>query len=381
MTGLGQFMTQDKATLGDKTGQGETQVVTWRQTLPILISAVLVGLEVSHVLDENSLLFFVLAAPTLVFTVFSAVHFAEVVSLRIGQPFGSILLAAAVTVIEVALVVSMLLNPSHGDTTIARDTVFATLMVILNGVVGLSLLIGGIRHREQLFHSQGAVAAFSVLGALAILTLILPNFTVAVDGPFYSPAQLVFVSIVSLALYAVFIFAQTVRHKSDYVDVAALGEDHPIPTRRDTTFALLLLVLSLVAVILLAEMLAPTVERGVAAAGLADSFVGVIIAAVVLLPEGVTALKAAARDRLQTSLNVSTGSALASIGLSIPTIAAVSMAMGKDLTLGLDTEHSVLLALTLFVGTLTLATGRTTIVQGAVHLVIFGCFLMIAAAP
>uniref|UniRef100_UPI003BAD69D7 calcium:proton antiporter n=1 Tax=Stappia sp. TaxID=1870903 RepID=UPI003BAD69D7 len=371
----------DKAVPDDGSGQGGSHAAPWRQILPILAAGVLVGLEVSHVLDDGSLLFFFLAAPVLVFTVFSAVHFAEVVSLRIGQPFGSILLAAAVTVIEVALVVSMLLNPSHGDTTIARDTVFATLMVVLNGVVGLSLLIGGIRHREQLFHSQGAVAAFSVLGALAILTLILPNFTVAVEGPFYSPAQLVFVSIVSLALYAVFIFAQTVRHKSDYVDVAALGEDHPIPTGRETAFSLLFLALSLVAVILLAEALAPTVERGVAAAGLADAFVGVIIAAVVLLPEGLTALKAAAQNRLQTSLNVSTGSALASIGLSIPTIAAVSMAMGKDLTLGLHTEHSVLLALTLFVGTLTLATGRTTIVQGAVHLVIFGCFLMIAAVP
>jgi Ca2+:H+ antiporter len=346
-----------------------------------VVAGVLVGLELFHVLDESSLLFFLVAAPVLVFTVFSAVHFAEVISLKIGQPFGSILLAAAVTVIEVALVVSMLLNPTQGDTTIARDTVFATLMVVLNGVVGLSLLIGGIRHREQIFHSQGAVAAFSVLGALAVLTLILPNFTVAVDGPFYAPSQLVFVSIVSLALYGVFIFAQTVRHKSDYVDVAALGEDHPIPNGRETATALLFLALSLIAVILLAEGLAPTVERGVEAAGLAEAFVGVIIAAVVLLPEGVTALRAAARNRLQTSLNVSTGSALASIGLSIPTIAAVSMAMGKDLTLGLHTEHSVLLALTLFVGTLTFATGRTTIVQGAVHLVIFGCFLMIAAVP
>jgi Ca2+:H+ antiporter len=354
----------------------------WRLLAPMVVAGGLIVLETLHLIDDGSVVFFVIAAPALILTVFSAVHFAEVVSLKLGQPFGSILLAAAVTVIEVALVVSMILSPSSGDTTIARDTVFATLMIVLNGVIGLSLLIGGIRHREQMFQSHGAVAAFSVLGTLAVLTLILPNFTVAVEGPFYSTPQLVFVSVVSLLLYGVFLFAQTVRHRDDFLDVASVDlDDHPVPSNRATAFALVCLALALVAVILLAEALAPAIEHGVASIGLANAFVGVIIAAVVLLPEGLTGLRAAAANRLQTSLNVSTGSALASIGLSIPTIAVVSLVTGKKLTLGLHTEHSVLLAVTLFVGTLTLATGRTTIIQGAVHLVIFGCFVMIAAIP
>lgn len=355
----------------------------WRASIPPLAAALLVLAAHADLLDVRAPLLLILAGVLLVASVFSAVHFAETVSHRVGQPFGSIVLALAVTVIEVALIVSMMLSPSEGDTTVARDTVFATVMLVLNGVVGLCLLVGGLRHREQSFQSHGAAAAFGVLGTLATLTLILPNFTLAVEGPHYSTVQLAFVTVVSLILYGTFLFVQTVRHRGDFLDIVTTEEagGHPVPTNGEAAIGGVFLVVSLLMVILLAEMLAPSVEAGVAGIGFAEAFVGVIIAAVILLPEGMTALRAAASNRLQTSLNVATGSALASIGLSIPAIAAVSFLMGRPITLGLELEHIVLLVLSLFVGTLTLATGRTTIMQGAVHLVIFGCFVLLAAVP
>ncbi|MHC5656312.1 calcium:cation antiporter [Stappia sp.] len=357
-------------------------VATWKGLASLALAFVLVAVEQLHLVAEESVFFIVPAVPLLIISVFGAVHYAEIVSARFGQPFGSIVLATAVTVIEVSLIISMMMAPSEGDTTIARDTVFATLMLVLNGIIGLSLLIGGIRHKEQLFRSHGAIAAFSVLGALAVLALALPNYTTAVAGPFYSPVQLIFVAVVSAILYATFLFAQTVRHRADFVDMDdEILEGTHMPTKRQAVLSGVLLVIALVAVILLAEALAPGIEHGVASIGFADAFVGVIIAAIVLLPEALTALRAAADNRLQTSLNVSTGSALASIGLSIPAIAIASLVTHKNLTLGLDTEHVLFLALTLFIGTLTLASGRTTIVQGAVHLVIFGSFLLVAAVP
>nr|WP_246746271.1 MULTISPECIES: ionic transporter y4hA [Nitratireductor] len=354
----------------------------WRTAGPPVAAALLAAAAHFHLIGESGFYFILPAAVLLIATVFSSVHFAEILSLRLGQPFGSVVLAVAVTVIEASLIISMMLSPSEGDSTVARDTVFATVITVLNGVVGLCLLIGGLRHHEQSFQSQGAVAAFSVVGTLATLTLILPDFTLAVKGPYYSTVQLAFVTVVSLVLYGVFLFVQTVRHRGDFVDIAVVDEVmHSRPTGRQTAVAGIMLALSLLMVIVLAEALAHPLEQGVRGLGLAEAFVGLIIAVLVLLPEGVTALRAAASNRLQTSLNVATGSAIASVGLSIPTIAVMSMFLGKPITLGLEPEHIVLLVLTLFVGTLTLATGRTTIMQGAVHLVIFACFVLLAAVP
>ncbi|WP_295808524.1 ionic transporter y4hA [uncultured Nitratireductor sp.] len=348
---------------------------------PFAAALLAVGMH-AGLLEETNIVFLLLAGPLLVATVFSSVHFAEIVSLRIGQPFGSVLLAVAVTVIEASLIISMMLSPSEGDPTVARDTVFSTVMLVLNGVIGLCLLTGGLRHRQQSFQSQGAVAAFSVLGTLATLTLILPNFTLAVKGPYYSTVQLVFVTVVSLLLYGIFLFVQTVRHRGDFLDIAVEDTNlHERPSLKDAVWSGGMLAVSLLMVIVLAEALAPVIEEGVFALGLAESFVGLVIAAVVLLPEGVTAVRAAANNRLQTSMNVATGSALASVGLSIPTIAVASLIFGEPITLGLDPEHTVLLVLSLFVGMLTLAVGRTTIMQGAVHLVVFFCFLLLAAVP
>lgn len=321
------------------------------------------------------------AAVLLFATVFAAVHHAETVALRIGEPFGSILLAVAVTVIEVSLIVSMLLGAPEGESAIARDTVFAAIMITLNGIVGLCLVAGGVRYHESGFQARAATSALALLGTVAVLALVLPNFTLAVSGPIYAAPQLIFVAVVSLALYALFLYVQTISHRDDFLDaIAPLHETAP-PSGRVFAGGLILLPVALLAVVLLAELLAHPVEQAVEHAGWPDALVGVAIALVVLMPEGAAALKAARANRVQTSLNLALGSALASICLTIPTVAILSLVLDQTLILGLAAEHIVLLVLSLFVATLTLATGRTTMLHGGIHLVIFAAFVTLAAVP
>ena len=360
-------------------------VPKWTWAAPVAASVLLAG-KYSGLVPADAGVVLILAALLLGATVFASVHHAEVIALRVGEPFGSIVLAVAVTVIEVALIVSIMLSAKAGADVLARDTVFATVMLVLNGIVGLCLLTGGARHHEQSFQTNAATAALSVLGTLAVITLVLPNYTLAYPGPQYAPSQLIFVGAVSIALYGVFLFVQTIRHR-DYFLSEPAGADEaddghgPVPSAQTTRISLVLLCLSLAAVVLLAKTLSPALEAAIAAAGLPKAFVGVVIAAVVLLPEGVAAVRAARLNRLQTSLNLALGSAMATIGLTIPIVGGVVLMLGRSLTLGLAPAETVLLLLTLFISTVTLATGRTTILQGAVHLVIFAVFLFLAAVP
>ena len=365
---------------GHTVGMNHTAWWTW--AIPLAACALLAA-KFAGLVPTGAPAALIPAALLLFATVFAAVHHAEIVALRVGEPFGSIVLAVAVTVIEVALIVSMMLAAKAGGGTLARDTVFAAVMVVLNGVVGSCLVFGGARHHEQSFQEQGAAAALSVLGTLAAITLIEPNYTRAIPGPFYAPAQLLFVGLVSLVLYGVLLFVQTISHRDYFITAAEPGHaDANIkPSILTTTISLMLLVVTLVAVVLLAKTLSPSLEKAVGIAGLPPAFVGVVIAAVVLLPEGMAALNAARANQLQTSLNLALGAALASIGLTIPAVAVVSLWMGQPLTLGLAPEEMTLLILTLFISTVTLATGRTTILQGVVHLVIFGVFLFLSAMP
>ena len=322
------------------------------------------------------------AAVALIATVFAAVFHAERVAHRIGEPFGTLVLAVAVTVIEVALVVSVMLGGGGPEkAALARDTVFAAVMLVSNGVVGGCLLAGGVQHRAQGFQQQGASGALAVLTALTTLTLVLPNFTTTTPGPVYTPSQLAFVGAVSLALYGVFVFVQTVRHPDDFLHDPADDAHEAPPSTRAALISVLLLVVALAAVVALAKSLSPAMESGLDWAGAPKSVIGVVIAALVLLPEALAALRAARANRLQTSLNLALGSALASIGLTIPAVAAVSVALGTPLTLGLGAKEEVLLAATLLVSVLTLGTGRTTVLQGAVHLVILAVFLFLAVVP
>jgi Ca2+:H+ antiporter len=324
---------------------------------------------------------FGICAIALIACVFAAVHHAEVVAHRIGESLGTLVLAVAVTVIEVGLIVSVMLSDGGGSkATLARDTVFAAVMVVCNGIVGMCLLLGGVRHGQQGFQVQGANGALAVLGALTVLTLIVPNVTLSSPGPVFSTAQLIFAGVTSLVLYGTFVFVQTVRHPGDFM----ADLPHHVgarPSTRDTAIASALLVVSLVTIVGLAKLISPLLDQGVAAMGAPQAVVGIIIAALVLLPESVTALRAAHQNRLQTSLNLALGSALATIGLTIPAVAAVSILFHQELVLGLAPKEAVLLMLTLVTGVVTLGTGRTTVLQGAVHLTIFIAFLFLAVVP
>ncbi len=355
----------------------------WTWIAPAL-AAILVTLKLAHVVPGDSVIVLTLAGVLLAGAVFAAVHHAEVLALKLGDPFGSILLAVAVTVIEVALIASIMFGGGKGSEAVARDTVFAAVMIVLNGVVGLCIVLGARRHFEQVFQLQAAASTLAVLGTLAVIALILPNFTTSLAGPVYAPFQLVMIGAMSLFLWGVFVFVQTIRHRNyflDLVDADGDGEPDEKPGDRLALACLALLLVSLVAVVLLAKTLSYPLEKGIAAAGLPHAFVGVVIAAVVLLPEGMAAARSAMLNRLQNAMNLALGSAVASIGLTIPVVALLALVLNVNPELGLSNANMVLLALTLFVSTLTLGTGRTTVLQGYIHLVIFAVFLLISAMP
>ncbi len=350
----------------------------WTWTWPVLALVVL-GV---HTTLSPGVPFAAAEAFALIATVFAAVYHAEVVAHRVGEPFGTLVLALAVTIIEVALIVSMMITGGSGTAGLARDTVFAAVMIVCNGIVGLCLLAGGVRHREQGFQFQGAQAALSVLIALTTLTLIFPNVTSTAAGPTFSSSQLVFAAIVSLILYGSFLFVQTVRHRDYFLPAGDDEEAHaPPPPNRIALVSAGLLLVSLVAVVALAKALTPTLERGIEAVGAPRSVVGIVIAGLVLLPEGLASYRTATANRLQTSMNLALGSVLATIGLTIPAVASVSMFLSRPLTLGLGAKEELLLAVTLLVCLLTIGTGRTTVLQGIVHLVLFAVFLFFAAVP
>jgi Ca2+:H+ antiporter len=324
-----------------------------------------------------------LVSAALVAAVIVGVHHAEVVAHRVGEPYGTLILAMAVTVIELGLIGSMMFSGGPAASTLARDTLFATVMIVLNGVVGLCLLMGAMRHRVLAFRVEGTSHALSVLAPLTVLTLVLPTFTTTTTGPTYSPAQLAFAGLSSLVLYGVFVFVQTVRHRDYFLAVeTGADEEHAAPPTAGVALtSLVLLLVSLVAVVGLSKSLAPSIEAGVQAVSAPAPVIGIVIAMLVLLPESWAALRAALRNRMQTSLNLALGSALATIGLTIPAVAALSVVLELPLELGLPPTETTLLALTLLVSTITLATGRSTVLHGAVHLILFGAFLFLAVVP
>jgi Ca2+:H+ antiporter len=315
--------------------------------------------------------------------VLAAVHHAEVIALRVGEPYGTLVLALAVTVIEGSLIVSMMLSGGAATSALARDTVFATVMIICNGVVGLCLLVGSLKHHVLGFRAEGTSPTLAVLATLSTLTLVLPAFTSTTPGPTLSSSQLVFAGVVSLLLYAVFVFVQTVRHRDYFLSEHGEAEEvHATPPPTAVAIpSLVLLVVSLVALVGLAKVTSPRIEAAVNGAGMPHAVVGLAIALVVLLPETWAAVRAAVRNRMQVSLNLALGSALATIGLTIPTVAVTALALGLPLDLGLPAKEIALLALTLLLSSMTLATGRATVLHGAVHLVVFAVFLFLAMVP
>lgn len=360
--------------------------LSWTVVVPVLAAMVLAliwGRNVGPVLAA-------VAAVFLIGAVLAAVQHAEVVAHRLGEPFGSLVLAAAVTIIEVALIVELMASGGNEAATLARDTAFAAVMITTNGIAGLSLLLGSRRYGVTLFNAEGSGAALATLTTLATLSLVLPSFTTSEPGREFSPGQLAFAAVVSLLLYLLFVFTQTVRHRNFFLPVAQKGqkkrifedESHADPPSVGAALAsAALLLVALISVVGLAEMEAPEVERVVTAVGFPQSFVGVVIAALVLLPETLAAVRAARQGRIQISLNLAYGSALASIGLTIPAIALASTWLKGPLLLGLEPVQLVLLALTVVITMLTVVPGRATRLQGEVHLVLLAAYVFLAISP
>jgi len=357
--------------------------LSWTTTVPLLALVVLAvswGRYPAPVVAA-------LIGVVLIGAVLAAVHHAEVVAHRVGEPFGSLVLAVAVTVIEVALIVTLMVSGGDDTAALARDTVFAAVMITCNGIVGLSLLLGALRHGVVSFNAEGTGAALATVTTLAVLSLVLPSFTTAETGPEFSSSQLAFAAVASLVLYGAFVLTQTVRHRDFFLPVSAdggvLAEDEHAepPSSRAALVSLGLLMVALVAVVGLAKVESPSIEEAVAAAGAPQSFVGVVIALLVLAPESIAAAKAARRNRLQNSLNLAFGSAMASIGLTIPVIAVATIWLDGPLELGLGPTQMVLLAVTVVVGVLTVVPGRATRLQGAVHLALLASFVFLAVNP
>lgn len=355
-------------------------MAAWTWLVPVLSSALLV---VAIMVGVGSYLA-ALCGFGLVGAVLAAVHHAEVVAHRVGEPFGTLILAVAVTVIEASLILSMMFAGGEHTAALPRDTIYAAIMIICNGVVGICVLVGGLTHREQSFRVEGAGAGLAALIVMSMLVLVLPVFTTSAPGPMLSASQLVFDAVAAAVLWAIFVFIQTVRHRDYFIPVANASnpEIHAEPpTPRETWASFGLLVVALVTVVGLAKMLSPTIENGVAAAGAPRAVIGIVIAMLVLMPETWAAARAARADRLQTSMNLAVGSALASIGLTIPVVVLTAVAFDLPLALGLDPKDLVMLLMTFLVSIVTLGTGRTHMMQGAVHLVIFAAFLFLAFVP
>lgn len=384
--------------------------LSWTTLAPLVA---LVALVPAWFLHPESALVLGLLAVLLVGAVLAAVHHAEVVAHRVGEPYGSLVLAVAVTIIEVGLIVTLMVTADKDASGLARDTVFAAVMITVNGIVGISLLVGAVKHHLAVFNPEGTGSALATVIALAVLCLVVPSVTTSEPGPEFTGAQLAFAAIASLALYGMFVFTQTIRHRDFFLPVeaaqytpmvttpadtpastpAASGsfEHEPVdldddghadpPTDKAAVASLGLLVVSLVAVVGLAKIESPAIESGVAALGFPQAVVGVVIALLVLAPETIAAVRAAARNRVQVSLNLALGSAMASIGLTIPAIALASIWLDGPLALGLNQLQIVLLLLTAAVATLTVVPGRAKSLQGGVHLVLLASFLFLTIAP
>jgi Ca2+:H+ antiporter len=352
----------------------------WPTFVPLL-GAALLGVALNVAVGP---LLVTACGAALIAVVVAAVHHAEVVAHRVGEPFGTLVLALAVTAIESSLIVSVMLAGGEDKAALARDTMYATVMIIVNGVVGACVLLGALRHREQAFRIEGAGPSLAALATLATLVLVMPAFTVSAEGPSYTTAQLAFVGVSSLVMWCVFVFFQTVRHRDYFLPARNVADEttHASPPTNGQTWAsFALLLVSLVVVVGLAKVLSPSIEQAVRDAGAPAALVGIAIALLVLMPESIAAIRSALADRLQTSLNLAFGSALATIGLTVPVVVVTCIVLDIPLVLGLEGKDIALLALTFLVSTIGAGSGRTNMMLGVVPLVIFAAFLFLAYVP
>ncbi len=349
--------------------------------LAILLFAIVTATHHDFTPSSAGLLFAAVLLVILFGTVFAAVHHAEVIAHRVGEPYGTLLLTLAVTIIEVALIATIMLGEKEVP-TLARDTVFAVVMIVCNGLVGICIFIGGLQYREQDFQVPGANLYLSVLFTMATITLVLPNYTLSTPGPVYSEAQLEFVSVVTILLYGVFLYTQTSRHRNYFIKEAEdLGGHGTAISGAMLAFSIALLLVSLLAVVLLSKKFSLVVDAATAAIGAPPAFAGVVVALLILLPESVAAISAARKNDLQKSINLALGSSLATIGLTVPAVAVAAFALDKQLVLGLNEQNTVELLLTFILSMLTFGTGRTNILFGLVHMVVFAVFVLLVFVP
>ena len=352
----------------------------WPEIIPLLSAVILYAcLSLSATGIVTFGIFIVMMS-----AVITSVHHAEVIAHRLGEPFGTLVLALAVTVIETSLILSIMFTDSGKNASLPRDTIYSAVMIICNGVVGLSLLIGGLHHKEQLFRIEGTGSGFAALATLSILVLVMPLFTISSAEGTYTNSQLIFIALSSLALWLVFIFIQTIRHRDYFLPSISVDDESvhaPPPTQSQAWISFALMLVSLFSVVGLAKLLSPFIKSIVTVYDAPEAAVGIVIAMIVLLPETWAALRAAKADRLQTSMNLAIGSALASIGLTIPLVVIFSVIYKIDLVLGIDTKDVVLLSLTFLVGSITLGSGKTNMMQGAIHILLFAAFLFLTLIP
>jgi len=349
--------------------------------LAVLLFVVASALGLTFTPSAGGLAFAAVLLAILFGTVFAAVHHAEVIAERIGEPYGTLLLTLAVTIIEVALIATIMLGDKPVP-TLARDTVFAVVMIVCNGLVGICIFVGGLRYREQDVQVSGANLYLSVLFVMATITLIMPNYTLTAPGPVYSATQLGFVSVVTLLLYGVFLYTQTIRHRDYFISGSAGAADDGKPMSNGMlVLSIGLLLLSLLAVVLLAKKFSLVVDVVTAMIGAPPAFAGVLVALLILLPESVAAVGAARKNDLQKSINLALGSSVATIGLTVPAVAVAAYALDKPLVLGLNAQEMVLLVLTFVISMLTFGTGRTNILFGLVHVVVFAVFVFLVFVP
>ena len=314
----------------------------------------------------------------------SVVRHADCLAVKWGEPYGTLVLTLSAISIEVVMISAAMLH-GENNPTLGRDAIFSVIMIALNGFVGLVLLLGGLRHGEQYYNLQGVNSYLNVIMTLAVLGLVLPNFTTTTAGPTFSTEQQIFLVVVSLFLYAIFLLIQTMRHRGYFMEseravVAADSVDHPLHVQ-STAFHAPMLVLYLIVVILLAEKFAIPLDNSIEKFGMPQEFGGAMIAALVLTPEGIGAIRATLRNQLQRSINILLGSVLATIGLTIPAVLTISLVTKRPVTLGVQGGNLPLLLLTLAVSVVTFTSRKTNILQGCVHLFLFAVFLLLIFCP
>jgi Ca2+:H+ antiporter len=312
------------------------------------------------------------------------VRHADCLAIKLGEPYGTLILTLSAISIEVVMISTAMLHGANNP-TLGRDAIFSVVMIALNGLVGLSLLLGGLRHREQYYNLLGVNSYLNVIMTLAVLGLVFPDFTTSKSGPYFSTKQEVFLIVVSVLLYAIFLLIQTVRHRryfmeSEDVVVPATSAHHPLQVR-STAFHAAMLLVYLITVILLAEKFAIPLDNGIEKFHMPQALGGAIIAALVLSPEGLGAIRASLGNQLQRSINILLGSVLATIGLTIPAVLTIGLITKRPVTLGVEGANLPLLLLTLAVSTVTFTSRKTNVLQGCIHLLLFAMFVLLIFAP